>query len=78
MLSNTARFILSRVAASASFPVNSSNCNAACPTNMSSPLASSHPTSFASLSSFVSSGLYTASKTTSNPPAAIADLGVGV
>ena len=45
---------------------------------MSSPLACAHPASFASRSSLVSRGLYTASNTTSNPPASSADLGTGL
>jgi hypothetical protein len=53
MLSSTALRIRSFAA---SFPVKSSNCSAACPTNMSSPLACVHPTSAASRSSVVSSG----------------------
>eukprot|EP00740_Mantoniella_antarctica_P001970 CAMPEP_0181364018 /NCGR_PEP_ID=MMETSP1106-20121128/9116_1 /TAXON_ID=81844 /ORGANISM="Mantoniella antarctica, Strain SL-175" /LENGTH=178 /DNA_ID=CAMNT_0023478611 /DNA_START=301 /DNA_END=837 /DNA_ORIENTATION=+ len=75
MLSRTARRMRSFAARA---PVKSSNCSAACPTNMSNPLACVHPTSLASRSNVVSRGLYTASNTTWNPPAARASLGTGL
>ena len=58
--------------------MNSSNCCAAWPTNMSRPLACVHPHSLASRSKRVSRGLYTASNTTLKPAAWRASFGTGV